>query len=130
MTSRPSIDHRARHLSSFYTNADLAPRLDKGTPFAPPWVRINSQRPAEHPAPVHSIRPGSGREVLLQVGCQFRKGRGEDTHIIGEADGRNQVGNGINRAHERDEGRDHDRLAGQGGVGLREEAPAHPPTAA
>ena len=46
MTSRPSTDYRARHLSSFDTNADLAPRPDRGTPFAPPWVRINFQRPA------------------------------------------------------------------------------------
>lgn len=66
--------------------------------------------------------------MFLQVGCQFRKGQGEDAHSVGEADERNQVGNGIERAHERDEGRN--RLAGQGGVEIREEVSTLLPTAA
>ena len=62
--------------------------------------------PAAQPAPVNYICPRSGREVFLQVGCQLSKGPGDDAHIVCKAAERNQIGNGIDRAHERDEGRD------------------------
>ena len=70
MTSHPGADRRARHPSSFDTNADLAPRPDKDAPFAPSCLSLDLEVGAQD-SRIHAfgaVRPDTDQRLVFSGG--------------------------------------------------------------